>query len=403
MTMEREYTLFLQSMSCALRGEKLPEQPEATAAQWEQVFQLGRDHRVLPMVFEAVHSQAVLQNSPMLKSVRGMARQDVYLQTVKTAEFLTLYRALRAEGLTPLVVKGLICRNLYPKPDQRPSSDEDLLIPREQFEAAHRALLDFGMRAETENLASSHEISYRKQGGLHIELHQSPFPPDSAAYGHLNRFFEAVHSRAVETVIDGVSLLTMAPTEHLLYLIFHAFKHFLHSGFGIRQVCDIALFAGRYEAQIDWEWVFSCCRKIRGEKFAAAIFRIGEKYLGTPAACPGFRELEVDEKPMLMDLLASGIYGDSELSRKHSATITLSAAEGRKNGLVRSLFPSVRSLRSRYPYLEAHPLLLPAAWVSRLAAYGRETLTRRDSGAAESLRIGAERVALLKRYGILEE
>ena len=47
----------------------------------------------------------------------------------------------------------------------------------------------------------------------------------------------------------------MTLTDHLLYLILHALKHFLYSGFGIRQVCDIALFSERYRDEIDWSRV----------------------------------------------------------------------------------------------------------------------------------------------------
>ena len=37
----------------------------------------------------------------------------------------------------------------------------------------------------------------------------------------------------------------------ILYLLLHAFKHFLHSGFGIRQVSDIILFSEKYRDQIE--------------------------------------------------------------------------------------------------------------------------------------------------------
>ena len=37
--------------------------------------------------------------------------------------------------MQPLVMKGIVCRSLYPKPDLRPSGDEDLLIPEKDFAA----------------------------------------------------------------------------------------------------------------------------------------------------------------------------------------------------------------------------------------------------------------------------
>lgn len=40
----------------------------------------------------------------------------------------------------------------------------------------------------------------------------------------------------------------------------------------------------------------------------------------------------MDEEPMMIDLLDSGIYDDSSLSRKHSSNMTLSAVSADKQG-----------------------------------------------------------------------
>ena len=70
---------------------------------------------------------------------------------------------------------------------------------------------------------------------------------------------------------------------------------------------------------------------------------------------------------------------------------------------MRTLFPSRKALEGRYPFLRTKPWLLPVAWVRRIAHYAAE---RRGAGAdnkaAESLRIGSERVELLRRYGIIK-
>ena len=47
--------------------------------------------------------------------------QQVMIQTMKTSEFLQLYRFLAEAGIRPLVVKGIVCRELYPNPDYRAS------------------------------------------------------------------------------------------------------------------------------------------------------------------------------------------------------------------------------------------------------------------------------------------
>ena len=406
--MKKESKLFLQALKAALENRTVTWEREISDQQWVQLFQMARQHQVLPMILQAVYGCKAAQSIPpqLLGSCKAQVRQLVMLQTVKTTQFLPLLEQLKAAGVEPLVVKGIVCRNLYPNPDHRMSSDEDLLVRPEQMEACHRILTAHGM--VTEDPLTAHEVSYTQPNGpLYLEVHQSLFPPESEAYGDLNRFFVNTRSRAV--IADGVP--TLGYTDHLFYLICHAFKHFLHSGFGIRQVCDVVLFANRWGGQIDWQQVLDNCRAIRAEKFAAAMFRIGEKYLvfsPEKAKYPQiWKAISVDEGPMLEDLLDSGVYGSADKNRQHSSNMTLGAVEAQKkeghrsNGVIRSLFPEAKALEGRYPYLKKHPALLPVAWGSRILSYGKETL-RTGSDAGESVRIGNKRIDLLKTYGIID-
>ena len=285
-----------------------------------------------------------------------------------------------------------------------------MLIRPEQFGLCHEAMLGFGMETteDPEHFAGAYEIPYGKKGSpLYIELHKQLFPSDQNAYDEFNDFFEDVHSRAVEETIEGTDILTMEPTDHLFYLICHAFKHFLHGGFGIRQVCDIVLFARHYHDRIDWEQVLANCGKIRAEKFTAALFAIGRNHLGQEAPLPGIWQMEVDEQAMLEDLLASGIYGGADMDRKHSGHMTLNAVTRQKQGksetggLMKSLFPSASSLEGRYAYLKKRPYLLPVAWASRIVRYGVRNAG--TDSAAKTIQIGNERINLMKQYGILDE
>lgn len=408
--------LFLAVLRAALGGERPVIYREIPADEWHALFRLAGIHNVLPLFYEAVYAlPALAGEQALLTAVKGQVRQLVIAQTLRTGEFLELNEKLQAAGVRPLVVKGIVCRSLYPQPDHRPSSDEDVLISAEQFALCHKILTDLGMTTAEpkEKLSVAYEVPYRKEGSpLYIELHKHLFPPESDAYGDMNRFFEDVRERAVAVEIQGRRVYTLSPTDHLFYLICHAFKHFLHSGFGIRQVCDIVLYANAYGKRVDWTRILENCRAIRGEKFAAALFRIGQNYLvfdPEMAAYPAaWREIEVDEVPMLEDLLSGGLYGDASMSRKHSSNITLDAVAAQKTGrkaknaLVASVFPAAAKLEGRYPYLKKHRYLLPVAWCSRLWSYGRETRNARDNNASDALKIGSERVALMKHYGILD-
>ena len=395
---------FLALLATAL-GNGAPALPELTPDQWRELFALAQAHKVLPLVFEPAFPLLRQTDPALAAGTKRNIRQQVIVQTLRTAEFLELYRALTEAGATPLVVKGIICRQLYPRPDHRPSSDEDLWISPEQFGLCHEVMTRLGMTTDEPDPENAWEVPYRRAGSpLYIELHKQLFTPgfptrDSA----LNDFFGMPSQHDTVQPVPGGSVRTMHPTDHLTYLLFHAFKHFLHSGFGIRQICDILLFAHRHSELIDWERVQVSCRAIRAEKFAAAVFAVGVKHLGFGPIGPW--DTGLDELPLLEDVLRAGVYGSADLSRQHSSTITLQAASGGKKapqGILAAAFPSAEKLEDRYPWLKKQPWLVPIAWADRMAVYLRETLRHPDSSVAETLKLGSERLELLRRYDILQ-
>lgn len=149
--------------------------------------------------------------------------------------------------------------------------DDDLYIPDGEFLACHEALLENGLTTDTpENeLATADEVSYTKKGSpLYIELHRRLFDSAEDAHDDLNRFFAAIDP------VEADGFLAMPPHEHLLYLILHAYKHFVGCGIGLRQFCDIGLWAQAYHDQIDWQRVHAQCERVHAATFARAAFRI---------------------------------------------------------------------------------------------------------------------------------
>ena len=362
-------------------------------ADWQRLWQLASEQKVLPMAADVL--------APVLApSVRKAAMQVMTLQLQRTAAFLDLYRELEQQDLHPLVVKGLVCRQLYPKPDLRMSADEDLLAPETDFPALLTALKEAGMTAEKED--AEQVVACRGgETGLYLEVHRTLFPASSQAYGGLNRFFEDAFDRSV----SEWGIRTLCPEDHLLYLILHSFKHFLHSGFGIRQVCDICLFAAAYGGDVDWTILSEKLTEAKAEVFAANLLEIGRAYLGVdayPASAEAWLAgFNLDCEDLLEDLLSGGVYGSSTQERLHSSRITLNAVTDHgKTRLLRTVFPPKEDLVGTYPWLEERPWLLPAAWASRIRQYQKRN--RGKKGAArESIAIGEHRVELLKKYRII--
>ena len=400
MTLTTTETQFLHIAKAAISGGDLP----AEKVDWPAIFTLANQQKLLPILFEAARkTPAAEENAALFAVTKQQVIGQVLNQTVRSAEFSDLYHKLRSAGLHPIVVKGQLCSRLYPLKDHRISADDDLYIPDAEFMACHKQLLANGLTTDTppDELASADEVSYTKNGSpLYIELHRHLFDSAEDAHDELNHFFVGLNP--VET--DG--FLAMPPHEHLLYLLLHAYKHFVRSGIGLRQFCDIGLWALEYHDEIDWQRLHDQCASVHAATFAAAAFRIARDYLGIDFDLPMPWDASIDVEPLLHDTLCGGVYGSNDLTRLHSSTVTLNAVKasrtGEKSSVLRTVFPKREYLERRYPYLKKRPYLLPVAWVQRIAHYASEKQAGTDNSASGSIKLGKERIELMKRYGIMD-
>lgn len=400
MTLTTTETQFLHIAKAAISGGDLP----AEKVDWPTIFTLANQQKLLPILFEAARkTPAAAENATLFAVTKQQVIGQVLHQTMRASEFADLYRKLRSAGLHPIVVKGQLCSRLYPLKDHRISADDDLYISDAEFMACHEQLLANGLRIGTpaDELATADEVSYTKEGSpLYIELHRRLFDSSEDAHDELNHFFASL--KPVET--DG--FLAMPPHEHLLYLLLHAYKHFVRSGIGLRQFCDIGLWALEYHDEIDWQRLHDQCASVHAATFAAAAFRIARDYLGIDFDLPMPWDASIDVEPLLHDTLCGGVYGSNDLTRLHSSTVTLNAVKanrtGEKSSVLSTVFPKREYLERRYPYLKKRPYLLPVAWAQRIAHYASEKQSGADNSVSGSIKLGKERIELMKRYGIMD-
>ncbi len=400
MTLTTNETQFLNIAKAAISGGGLP----AEKVGWPAIFTLANQQKLLPILFETVRKTPAAEGNTALFAVtKQQVIGQVLNQTVRSAEFAELYQKLCSAGLHPIVVKGQLCSRLYPLKDHRISADDDLCIPDAEFMACHEQLLENGLTTDTpkDELATADEVSYTKKGSpLYIELHRHLFDSSEDAHDELNHFFADL--KPVE--IDG--FLAMPPHEHMLYLILHAYKHFVRSGIGLRQFCDIGLWAREYHTEIDWQRLHDQCASVHAATFTMAAFCIARDYLGIEFDLPAPWDASVDVEPLLHDTLCGGVYGSNDYTRLHSSTVTLNAVKasrtGEKSSVLRTVFPKREYLEHRYPYLKKRPYMLPVAWVQRIARYANEKRSGADNSASGSIKLAKERIELMKQYDIMD-
>ena len=126
--MDSTEKLFLEALRCGVAGLPVPwtEKPEEAAQ--IALVRLARAQALQPVIAHAISGCPAMGDSRAFRALKREARAVTIRQATRTAEFLLLLRELNARGLRPAVFKGAVCRSLYPEPEQRPSSDEDILI-----------------------------------------------------------------------------------------------------------------------------------------------------------------------------------------------------------------------------------------------------------------------------------
>lgn len=154
---------FIRLLKSALanRTASLPPDADTTA-----ILRLATDHKLQHMILSAMPEELL----PEPQNRRGTLIQHIAGQIAAAYAFLELWSDMEQAGFHPMVVKGIVCRSLYPQPELRPSSDEDLYVSDAEFEPCCVFLQDRGMTSDKTPFSDHGEIGWRNASGLYIEL-----------------------------------------------------------------------------------------------------------------------------------------------------------------------------------------------------------------------------------------
>ena len=383
-----------------LRDARLNQQSEPVSVDFQKLYEMSCQHEVQALIYNQIYHfpefPEGLKNQWKKEAIRMNA-----IQTIKTSRFLAIYKKFLEKNLIVLVVKGIVCRSLYPQPDNRPSNDEDLYVRQIDFEEVKRIFLDnkFILVEEGNDVSTFLD----QMNGLSIELHTSLFSDESKAYGQYQQYFtDAFDSPAMHS-IQGVNVYSLSHQLHFLFLYMHFVKHFLHGGVGIRQVMDMVMYIEKFGLEIDWKVFYAICQNLSVDVLFNNVLALASNQLGldeNKIILPDHFDLSaLDYQPLLEDILDAGVFGKSSIERLHSSTITLNALESGKRSLLKSLFPSRRYFKRSYPYLQKYPFLLPVAWFQRIIHY---IFSKESGDSQKTIEIGNQRIELLKKYQMMK-
>lgn len=380
---------------------------------WDEIYRLAAMHNVVPMVFEAALKCPGFSEYHKYNIYMMQTMSKVTAQSRRTAAFMKLYRAFQKENLHPLVTKGLICRQLYGTlSEHRSSGDEDILVRADEFDRIKDVLEKEGFEVDNERqlglkLEEVQAISFSNHSsGLTVEVHINLIGVENSFKRMLNNCFRNSAEKYIETGIDDIIIRTMNHTDHFLFLVLHALKHFTGGGFGIRHVMDVMMYEEVYRDDIQWDTIEFMLGEVKAQQFYSDMHIIGNQFLGFDLPlrfatnCP---------EELLKDMMCGSIFGNATEVQHSARAMTVAAVWANDSSkkasrirlLLSTVFPPRRHMIKPYPELKNHPILLPAVWVKRWYRFIKYSKNINGNLVAESMRISQNRIDLIKKYKML--
>ncbi len=402
-----------------------------TKEEWDALYKYSIQQNIVGIIYEQLvfsgvfnlaqeaaakkdvqETESVLAALRFREMFRERAMESALRQVRQTKLFYEYYEEILKAGVRPIVVKGIVCRNTYPNPDLRPSSDEDFYVPERDCLKLKDCLLAQGFRlteasAEKEKME---ELAFVNPAqGILYEVHTTLMPRGSSFYEQYDAAFEGAFEKAKAVEIEGHTVYTLEETQHLFFLFSHLLKHFVAGGVGVRQLCDMLMFIRKYHEKIDWKTFRGWLDRYHLDVFWTNLMDIGVRRLAFDPeryGVPVNKKIRPDSEKILEDMFEAGVYGAASAARKHSANLTIKAAENENTdtagGILRSLFPSFEFMQVSYPYLRKKRYLLPVAYGQRIVNFLKNKDEQKDESGKSVVALGRERIRMLKKYGIIK-
>ena len=201
------------------------------------------------------------------------------------------------------VLKGRVISECYPKPNHRVSVDMDcyLLPAQGEFDAwrlGNDLIKSKGFLVST----GFYKDSAFNLPGLKVENHKylTPFRGNERL-ASLEKLLQAMmQADNGEDIIEGTWLYRPPIMVSTLFLIEHAYSHFLHEGLTWRMVLDWVLFSKKHKSEINWNDFEVYVDEFGFRKFYDSFVRLGKLLLGEISE----DELTKKDKRMIADVWA---------------------------------------------------------------------------------------------------
>ena len=228
-------------------------------------------------------------------------------------------KALKAEGIQAVFMKGQTTALRYPNPLHRTPGDIDFVVSADDFGKTMAVMEKIG-KVDHDLVHEHHGMAWVDGVTVepHYKVHNYQRPSTDRA---MQEMFSSVFPEGlVSAEMDGYQVPIFPPTFESVFLISHMVNHVYEEGLGLRQVIDYAMFLHACAARIDWVKHGEYLHGMRMERAWRIFTCICVKYLGLelPSQVEPFSHQEDKWADRMMDdIMKVGNFGRGEYVFSH--------------------------------------------------------------------------------------
>lgn len=387
----------IKNLNYSLRGKKT-DIPLNTNINWNEVIEECRQHQISSLVYSGISKESLknIDKNTLDKWKRETFMSVVY-QINHIKQISNVLSILNTNNIPVIVLKGLVVRDLYPKSELRTMGDADILVHEKDLNKVNDILINLGYIKKQSH--TFHTVYIK--GNSHIEVHWTL--ANEEMFNGIAEFKDETWERAIDVNVGESKSLSMCDEDLLLYCCIHMAKHFINSGFGIRQVCDVLLLVEKRGQYIDWNSFVNRSKRKGVYKFTMSIFAICNRLfeMRIPDELKEFIEFDNVYLDELIDAIwKSGVHGKRNKVWILTRQVTREGKRLKNNwiGRIKKIyFPNGNSLSERYSYAKNNKVLLPVAWIHRIL----NAMFRKGYSISDKIRLFLYGSSISKRHGEL--
>ena len=326
---------------------------------WIKVYTLASQQTLTGLLAAAVQKlpQELKPDVSVIRQLQVFMIRNIQAHELISRNLALAVGLLRSNGIDSVLFKGHGLALNYPDPMSRQCGDIDLYVGKEAAsKAAELCLASFG---EGEHDAESSKHFHFDNEGVSIEIHKIaenlPGHSEDRRYQEWTvRHLTGPDCRTVE--IAGTDVKLPPVPFDAIYIMNHAWHHFVNGGIGLRQLCDWTVYLHKFHKDIDAVQLKEDLMSFGLLKVWYFFSYIAVNHLGLPESeCPLYNDKYAGTSEKVLEV----IWNEGNFGRHSKAVKT-----PRPKGYAAGKLYSFRNITKRFfSIFGVYPSYMHKSWV----------------------------------------